>query len=437
MPWRIDAEDDIVRGEVDFYHDVPVGHLLQEPVRSVLIHDVGTVADALGVAEIDGLADVEAETFGRDKAGREFSCVKRDVDLRIDAVEIVEHEHLPVVLGHGEIGVFGLDKVETDDTRVLGGNLEGEQRLSEDLLRREGAEDLVEEANLDRTGGAGAELAAVFDLVARVESIVQLFPVYGDFVSETGSEQGIAKAAEILAAGPGGVTGAVLRGVSRRAGPFEMSDDFAHIGEDGSLHDLEILLVLRGGASSDLVEPLSNVGFVDSVETIEGGEELVVAADACTGNEAAHGKGVDQGIIELLIVEDALGAHIAFAADRLRRKTPGGSGSSKKAVRAEIDAQAVLGSILKEGLGIDSTREVHVQVCPFWHASQEGAEFEWTLTGCLKSEGCALLRRSGMRRVIFRRCVCGSLGEERRDGEYSQDRRGSAQEATELESCLD
>ena len=41
-----------------------------------------------------------------------------DVDFGIDAVEIVEHEHLAVVLGHGEVGVFGLDEVEADDARV-------------------------------------------------------------------------------------------------------------------------------------------------------------------------------------------------------------------------------------------------------------------------------------------------------------------------------
>ena len=56
-----DAEDDVVGGEVDLDHDVAVGHLFEQRLRVVLVHDVDAVADAFGVAEVDGLADVEAE----------------------------------------------------------------------------------------------------------------------------------------------------------------------------------------------------------------------------------------------------------------------------------------------------------------------------------------------------------------------------------------
>ena len=79
---RHDAEDDVVRGEVDLDHDVAVGHLCEQQAwGSVFVHDVHAVADALGVAEVDGLADVEAEAGGRNKAGGELSGVQRDVDL--------------------------------------------------------------------------------------------------------------------------------------------------------------------------------------------------------------------------------------------------------------------------------------------------------------------------------------------------------------------
>ncbi len=46
-----------------------------------------------------------------------------------------------------------------------------------------------------------------------------------------------------------------------------------------------------------------SVGFVDAAEAGEGGEELVVAADAGGGDEAAHGEGVDEGVVELLVLE--------------------------------------------------------------------------------------------------------------------------------------
>jgi hypothetical protein len=60
----------------------------------VLIHHVDAVADALGVAQFDGLADVEAQALGRNQARRQFAGVQADVDLRIDGVQVVEHLHL-------------------------------------------------------------------------------------------------------------------------------------------------------------------------------------------------------------------------------------------------------------------------------------------------------------------------------------------------------
>ena len=109
-----DAEDAVVGGEVDLDHDVALGELGEEGFWVALVHDVDAVADAFGVAEVDGFADVEAETGGRDKAGGQLASVERDVDVGIDAVEEVEHEHLAVILGHGHVGVFGLDEVDAE-----------------------------------------------------------------------------------------------------------------------------------------------------------------------------------------------------------------------------------------------------------------------------------------------------------------------------------
>jgi hypothetical protein len=70
-------------------------------LRLVLIHDVDAVTDAFGVAEVNGFSDVEPKTIGRDEAWGYLASVKRDVNLRVDAVKVVEHKHLAVVLGHG------------------------------------------------------------------------------------------------------------------------------------------------------------------------------------------------------------------------------------------------------------------------------------------------------------------------------------------------
>ena len=72
-------------------------------LRLILVHDVDAMADALCVSEIDSFANVEAKAIGRNEAGSDLACVQGDVYFRIDAVEIVEHQHLAVVLGHGQI----------------------------------------------------------------------------------------------------------------------------------------------------------------------------------------------------------------------------------------------------------------------------------------------------------------------------------------------
>ena len=328
------------------------------------------MADAFGVAEIDCFADVEAEAVGGTRPGASSPAWRLMWTCGIDAVEIVEHEHLPVVLGHGHVGVFGLDEVDADDAGILRGDLEGEKGLGEDLLRRKCAKDLVEEADLYGAGGPGAGLAAVFNFVAGVEGVVEFLAIDGDFVAEAGGEESVAEMAEVCAGGSGGVAGAIERGRQAWSGQSMRGADLGNVGEDGRLHDFEVLLVLGGGAGRDFVEPFAGVGLVDAAEAAEGGEELVVAADAGAGDEAAHGEGVDEGVVELLILEGALGADVAFATDGLRRNAPGGGGGFEEAHGLGIDAEEIGGGVLDEGFGVDGAGEMHVEVGALGHAGR-------------------------------------------------------------------
>jgi hypothetical protein len=171
---------------------ISVGHLLEQRLGIVFVHDVDAVADAFGVTEIDSLADVKAEPVGRDEARGKFAGMERDVDRGVDAVEIVEHEHLAVVLGHGHVSIFRLHEVEADDAWILRCDFKGEESLGEDLLWREGAEDLIKEADFNRAGGSSIGLATVFDLVAGFESVVEFFAIEGYFVAEAVGEQCVA-----------------------------------------------------------------------------------------------------------------------------------------------------------------------------------------------------------------------------------------------------
>ena len=81
-------------------------------------------------------------------------------------------------------------------------------------------------------------------------------------------------------------------------------------GEGGGVHDFEILLVLDGGAGGDLVKPLRGVVF-EPAEAAKRGEKLVVAGKAGGGDEIAHGEGVDELIVEVLVAQDRVAAGTA------------------------------------------------------------------------------------------------------------------------------
>jgi hypothetical protein len=123
--------------------------------------------------------------------------VERDVDLRIDAVEVVEHLHLEVVVAHREVTVFGHDEINSDYVGVRGSYFKAEEGLREDLLRWETAEDLIEPVDADGTGSSVAVTClraggrwwisvAELQLVTLTFCIRELFRVGRDFVAEAG-----------------------------------------------------------------------------------------------------------------------------------------------------------------------------------------------------------------------------------------------------------
>ena len=74
-----------------------------------------------------------------------------------------------------------------------------------------------------------------------------------------------------------------------------------------------------------------------------------------------HRKGIDQGIIKGLIAENALRAHLAFAAFSLR--------GFRKAMGRYIDANTIFACCSNERFGIDGSGEVHMQIGALGHGS--------------------------------------------------------------------
>jgi hypothetical protein len=136
----LDAQNAFVGAEVDLDHHVLLRQFLQQGRGVVLVHHVDAVADALGVAQLDGLADVEAQALGRHQAGASspacrlmWTWGKRSAGSRASSSA--------GVVAHGDEAVLGLDEVDAlrSPARGVHGGLDGfkaEQRLREDLLRR-------------------------------------------------------------------------------------------------------------------------------------------------------------------------------------------------------------------------------------------------------------------------------------------------------------
>jgi hypothetical protein len=127
---------------------------------------------------------------------------------------------------------------------------------------------------------------------------------------------------------------------------------------------------VAGGEGGDLVEPLAGVGLFEAAEALKGSEELVVAADAGGGDEAAHGEGVDEGVVELLVLEGVGGGDGSFATDG--RRGQAARGGLDQAEFDGIDAEVVGGGVPEEGLGIDCAGEMHVEIGALGHLLQEG-----------------------------------------------------------------
>ena len=118
------------------------------------------MADALGVAALDRIANVVGEILGLHQSRRKFAGMQADVHLGIDAVQIIEHGHVLVEIVDGDVPVFGHDQVQSDKARIGRGEFEAEHDLREDRFARQSAQHLIEIADGDVASGFGVGGAA-------------------------------------------------------------------------------------------------------------------------------------------------------------------------------------------------------------------------------------------------------------------------------------
>jgi hypothetical protein len=103
-------------------------------------------------------------------------------------------------------------------------------------------------------------------------------------------------------------------------------------------------------------------------------EEMIVPGLALGGHEAAHGEGVHELVIEVLVLGNVYGANAARLACGLRL----GAGLDRlrfgEGFGGRIDAEPVLTADAKESLGIDRAVEVIVKVGALRHTLEEDAQ---------------------------------------------------------------
>ena len=111
------------------------------------------------------------------------------------------------------------------------------------------------------------------------------------------------------------------------------------------LHQLEILLILRGSAAGHLVDPFAGVALVRPPNLAEGREELIVAAEAGRGNKAAHGKGIDKAVVEVLSAGvkhagEPRGGNHAIAHGGMTKLRPAGSTQRPSSAASRMNVSA-------------------------------------------------------------------------------------------------
>src|SRR4029077_3238269 len=123
------------------------------------------------------------------------------------------------------------------------------------------AKDLIKETNFDLAAGRGVGLSAMLTLVSKLLSSVPMSACDGDIIAQAAIEQGLSKFGEIIL-------------------PTDIIRDLNRVAEGRRLHQFEVLLVLRGGAGGNFVEPFAGMTRIDDSKLCERVEKMVVAADA-------------------------------------------------------------------------------------------------------------------------------------------------------------
>jgi len=192
-------------------------------------------------------------------------------------------------------------------------------------------------------GGTAAQELAHFRLV-----VIQLLARDGDDVFESTGQQLRPQVGEVIVpTDPGSQLG---REISIRG-----------------VHEFQILQMIGRRAFRRLGERIAQVIRHRREKFVEGGKKVVVSG--FLARPVAHGPGIDDGIVENVVLVGAADGRLAgeaVAGVVARRRNQNGS-------RA-VDAKAVLGGEVNEALGVNRPGKVDVKVAALRHFAQESEQ---------------------------------------------------------------
>ena len=145
----LDAEDNIVAGQHDFYENLAPGHLPQKLEATIFMHDIHPVTYPFGMGFPYRIPDVKTESFRRYQPRNQFSPMQGQLHPRINAMKVIQHLHMEGKIHHGNIVVFRHHEIQTHKSRISGNQFESGENLSKDNLPRQPPQNLIKIADSD------------------------------------------------------------------------------------------------------------------------------------------------------------------------------------------------------------------------------------------------------------------------------------------------
>ena len=145
----LDAEDELVAGEIDLDGNPACAHLAQQARRIALVGDIDAMADTAGARHLDGFAHMTLQPFGRHHAERQLAGMEAEPHVGELLLEESEHAHVQAVVAHRHVPVLGSEDVHAHHPAAGTGGGERGIEAREHRGRRQIAHHIGLEANLE------------------------------------------------------------------------------------------------------------------------------------------------------------------------------------------------------------------------------------------------------------------------------------------------